>query len=123
MGGQLLHALSFEFARVLCQAALSCWCFPPYSFITKAEQQVKEAVSNIRTQITADQQSLEAQLGAMEAHTDASLQSLQVGLHHSERVWLACPWGAAVLPALRYGFLELSTETPTILSTVWAPYC
>jgi hypothetical protein len=50
------------------------------SFVSKAEQQVKEAVSSLKGQITADQQSLEAQLVAMEAAADASLQSLQVRL-------------------------------------------
>ncbi|PRW51062.1 125 kDa kinesin-related -like [Chlorella sorokiniana] len=45
-------------------------------FVTKAEQEVKAAVSGIRSQLTADQASLEGSLAAMETDADGSLATL-----------------------------------------------
>lgn len=47
------------------------------SFVAKAEQEVKSAVSGLRSQIAADQTSLEGSLAAMEADADGSLAALE----------------------------------------------
>lgn len=47
--------------------------------MSKTEEQVRAAAGNLRGQISADQQSLEEQLAAMQGVAVASLEALQVG--------------------------------------------
>lgn len=56
--------------------AINFICCLHRRFVAKAEQEVKAAVSGIRSQLTADQASLEGSLEAMESDADGSLATL-----------------------------------------------